>query len=582
MAEYYAVLKKAVGSLDGNAADARRAVYDKARNALIGQLKAVDPPLTTAEISRQRLELEEAIRKVEREAASAPSSPPVARPANPPIAIALPRAEPPPPPPPPASTPPVSEMPADGGPSPQDVFRRAIQEAEQRGNAAGAIDRAPPPAYRQEYASGAATAADLRPRNLPVRDDLPPPRRPEPPYQPPATYDPPRPANEPRLVPDYAPEWDQPAPAPTPSIQPSPFLDSRDRPLLTKRKRGYLEDDDRKLYERAATARKSRLPAILLTVLILAVLGGVAALGWANRDKLADLMKSFTSGNSATASKPVTPVAVDTSNKNSDRLPDAATPAAPTTDVRVVTPAPASAPVEPATANPPAATAADQATPPGTDTVTDVAPPAPIAEAPAAPALAATPAPASGDALVAQKAILYEEPVDASAAASGVVAINAAVTWRFVETGPNGPEIEASLQVPERNMKVRLTIHKNADTSLPASHLIEVVVDTPPDFPGKGIKSVPRLVLKPTEEARGQPLVGAPAKVTDGFFWIALSSAQEDVDANLALMRERNWIDLPFVYETGQRAILTFEKGTPGERVFEKAAAAWSGQAQPG
>ena len=48
-------------------AEARRAVYDKARNALIGQLKAVDPPLTTAEISRQRLELEEAIRKVERE-----------------------------------------------------------------------------------------------------------------------------------------------------------------------------------------------------------------------------------------------------------------------------------------------------------------------------------------------------------------------------------------------------------------------------------------------------------------------------------------------------------------------------------
>jgi hypothetical protein len=68
MAEYYTVLRKAIGGLDNNQADARRTVYDKARNALIGQLKAVDPPLTTAEISRQRLELEEAIRKVEREA----------------------------------------------------------------------------------------------------------------------------------------------------------------------------------------------------------------------------------------------------------------------------------------------------------------------------------------------------------------------------------------------------------------------------------------------------------------------------------------------------------------------------------
>ena len=70
MAEYYAVLSKAVAGLEANSADARRAVYDKARNALIGQLKAIDPPLPTAEISRQRLELEEAIRRVERETSS--------------------------------------------------------------------------------------------------------------------------------------------------------------------------------------------------------------------------------------------------------------------------------------------------------------------------------------------------------------------------------------------------------------------------------------------------------------------------------------------------------------------------------
>ena len=55
-----------------------------------------------------------------------------------------------------------------------------------------------------------------------------------------------------------------------------------------------------------------------------------------------------------------------------------------------------------------------------------------------------------------------------------------------------------------------------------------------------------------------------------------LSAADADISANLALLRERNWIDLPFVYDTGQRAILTFEKGTPGDRVFEKAITAWS------
>src|SRR5664279_3836343 len=76
MAEYYAVLSKAVAGLEASSPDARRTVYDKARNALIGQLKAIDPPLPTQEISRQRLELEEAIRRVERETSAAPSSAP--------------------------------------------------------------------------------------------------------------------------------------------------------------------------------------------------------------------------------------------------------------------------------------------------------------------------------------------------------------------------------------------------------------------------------------------------------------------------------------------------------------------------
>ena len=174
----------------------------------------------------------------------------------------------------------------------------------------------------------------------------------------------------------------------------------------------------------------------------------------------------------------------------------------------------------------------------------------------------------------AQKAILYEEPVGNSAN-GGVTAINAAVTWQYNKDGPNGPEIEARLEVPERKMTVRFSFHKNSDDTLPASHLIEVTVDTPADFPGKGIDEIPRIVFKPKEEARGQPLVGAAAKVADGFFWIALSANQNDIASNLELLRGREWIDLPFVYGNGQRAILTFEKGPQGDKVFADALAAW-------
>jgi hypothetical protein len=174
----------------------------------------------------------------------------------------------------------------------------------------------------------------------------------------------------------------------------------------------------------------------------------------------------------------------------------------------------------------------------------------------------------------AQKAILYEEPADGAADAA-VTAVDAAVTWSFVQDGPNGPEVQADLTVPERNMTIRFSLHKNADEALPASHLVEVVADTPADDPGKAIANIPRIVLKPTEGSRGQPLVGAAAKVADGFFWIALSAADTDIASNLSLMRDRNWIDLPFVYENGQRAIITFEKGPEGEAAFQQAFAAW-------
>ena len=75
-------------------------------------------------------------------------------------------------------------------------------------------------------------------------------------------------------------------------------------------------------------------------------------------------------------------------------------------------------------------------------------------------------------------------------------------------------------------------------------------------------------------ELKAQALEAA-AKVADGFFWIALSAADKDISSNLSLMRDRDWIDLPFVYENGQRAILTFEKGPDGEAAFNQAFAAW-------
>src|SRR5947207_14824015 len=113
MADYYPLIARAVSGLDKNTGENRRALYDRARTALVSQLRGVEPALDETDITRERLALEEAIRKVEAEAARRP------------------RAD-------------VSESAAE--PSPRDRglrdFRETVAEAEGLGTAAAEAKRA--------------------------------------------------------------------------------------------------------------------------------------------------------------------------------------------------------------------------------------------------------------------------------------------------------------------------------------------------------------------------------------------------------------------------------------------------------
>ena len=68
MADYHPLIARAVNGLDKNTGEIRRALYERARSALVNQLRSVEPALEESDITRERLALEEAIRKVEAEA----------------------------------------------------------------------------------------------------------------------------------------------------------------------------------------------------------------------------------------------------------------------------------------------------------------------------------------------------------------------------------------------------------------------------------------------------------------------------------------------------------------------------------
>lgn len=63
MADYYPLIAQAVIGLD-NGQDRRR-LYERGQNALVTELRAVRPPLSESVIAKERLDFEEAIRRVE-------------------------------------------------------------------------------------------------------------------------------------------------------------------------------------------------------------------------------------------------------------------------------------------------------------------------------------------------------------------------------------------------------------------------------------------------------------------------------------------------------------------------------------
>jgi hypothetical protein len=176
----------------------------------------------------------------------------------------------------------------------------------------------------------------------------------------------------------------------------------------------------------------------------------------------------------------------------------------------------------------------------------------------------------------AQKVVLYEEDQGDPAGNQ----YGGTVVWRTdsVSPGPGlAPQvaIRAEIEIPERQMSLRWSLRSNDDPALPASHTVELMFELPADFPHGGISSIPGLLMKEAESARGVSLTGLSVKAAPNSFLLTLSTAEVDVDRNIQLLKERSWIDIPVAFDDGRRAIIAVEKGPSGERAFSEAFAAW-------
>lgn len=339
-------------------------------------------------------------------------------------------------------------------------------------------------------------------------------------------------------------------------------------------------DDEPDDYVRARpepVRRRSYGPLIVAALLLAVVAGGGYGI-WLNRDTFGALIGL--GGTPATQTAQTDPAdAVPAENAEADAAPETQSDDPAKFTQRLT---PEGSEVDPGPANGGSTVAEGTSVsaltqPPGVNPPM-AAPPADDQEAIPGATAAAPDATGSDAALaVAQKAIFYEERTSGSEGS----AEPGTTVWSLVEESPGAnlppePAIRAETSIPGKDIRLRLTIKRNADESLPASHIIEMIFLTPDNFPGGGVDNILRIAMKGSEQEAGNPLIGIPAKIADGFFLVALNDSQAETEANLTLLRRQSWIDIPVVYKSGRRALFTMEKGVPGDQVFDEALKAWS------
>jgi hypothetical protein len=179
--------------------------------------------------------------------------------------------------------------------------------------------------------------------------------------------------------------------------------------------------------------------------------------------------------------------------------------------------------------------------------------------------------------IVTQRAVLFEEdPSDPK----GGSRLSGSVNWHSESSasaaGGAGILVKAEVEIPDRRLTLTMSLRRNTDHAMPASHVLEFRFAMPSDSPYGGVGKMVSIQMKQQlEQIRGAVLAGMVAKVTSGYFLVGLSATDFELRRNLSMLKERSWIEIPFVYANGTRAILDVEKGTPGERALSEAFVAW-------
>jgi hypothetical protein len=150
--------------------------------------------------------------------------------------------------------------------------------------------------------------------------------------------------------------------------------------------------------------------------------------------------------------------------------------------------------------------------------------------------------------------------------------------WSIVPASPGRPStlaVRVEVDIPDQKMHATVTIRRNTDTSLPATHTIDLRATFADGAQIKGVKDIDLPRLRKDDSLSGEPIVGVKVKINDSYYLIGLTRSDADAAHNLDLLATRTWFDFPLVLNDDRIAKLTFAKDETGDRVMAQAFRVW-------
>ena len=149
------------------------------------------------------------------------------------------------------------------------------------------------------------------------------------------------------------------------------------------------------------------------------------------------------------------------------------------------------------------------------------------------------------------------------------------VSWSKI-AAKDTPAVQALVRFPDRGVQILVTIAKNPDPKIPASHVIWVQFDDG-DMTSQ-VQELESFVSKSAPQEPGKPLSGAIVPKSNGVFWIALPDTRSQVVYNTGVLLGGAWFEMAASDSKGGRALIMFEKEAAGEQVMREVFEAWTNE----